>query len=227
MSAKIHHRNALTPQAEDMDTVQDATEKLLAAWPHIVTECRLALGSELYYQALVYHCLRTHGAVPARQLGMNVKMWIANPVSDLFKQLDAKKDQRFRGGFEPIPDVCLFSSLVAGDWRRRNREITLASLLLAIEIKASERHNGRLRCGEIIDDIFKLSAHRQEAQARGSTFLPVVMVIDTAPDAAERMTPESLVESQKVSSEFNVGFLYISPTDAICTLDSDSHTHLT
>lgn len=201
-----------------METVREATNKLLTAWPHIVKECRLALGSELHYQAVVYHCLRAHGAVPAQQLGMNVKMWIANPVSDLFKQLDERKHQNFRGGFEPIPDVCLFSSPVGGDWRRRNRDKTLASLLLAIEIKASERHNGRLRVGEIVDDIKKIAAHRQEASAKGSTFLPVVMVIDTAPDAVERMTPESLRNSQTAAHDHNVGFMYISPTNEMSSV---------
>lgn len=201
-----------------METVREATNKLITAWPHIVNECRLALGSELHYQAVVYHCLRAHGVVPAQQLGMNVKMWIANPVSDLFKQLDVKKHENFRGGFEPIPDVCLFSSQVGGDWRRRNRDLTLASLLLAIELKASERHNGRLRVGEIVDDIKKLAAHRQEASARGSTFLPVVMVIDTAPDAVERMTPGSFRDCQAAAHNYNVGFMYISPTNEMSSV---------
>lgn len=204
-----------------METIQEASLKLIAAWPHIVTECRLAFGSELYYQAVVYHCLRVHGPVPASQLGMNVKMRIKNPVSDLFKKLDARKHKDFHGGFEPIPDVCLFSSCVGADWRRRNHEITLSSLLLAIEIKASERHNGRLRVGEIVDDIEKLSAHRQEAIARGSSFLPVMMVIDTAPEPAERMTPIGLRDSQLAARELAVGFMYVSPTDATTTVVHD------
>lgn len=57
-----------------METIKEASLKLLSAWPHIITECRQALGSELYYQAVVYHCLRAHGHVPIGQLGMNVKM---------------------------------------------------------------------------------------------------------------------------------------------------------
>ena len=201
-----------------METIRQARLKLIAAWPHIVKECRLALGSELYYQAVVYHCLRAHGSVPVGQLGMNVKMRIANPASDLFKQLDARKHEKYRGGFEPIPDVCLFSSRVCADWRRRNREITLASLLVAIEVKASERHNGRLRVGEIVTDIEKLAAHNQEAKARGSSFLPVVMVIDTAPDANERMTPESLRDSQAAARELSVDFMYVSPINATSTV---------
>lgn len=207
-----------------METIRDASLKLIAAWPHIVAECRLALGSELHYQAVVYHCLRTYGSVPVGQLGMNVKMWIDDPVSDLFKQLDARHHEDYRGGFEPIPDVCLFSSRVDADWRRRNRKVTLASLLLAIEVKASERHNGRLRVGEIVKDIEKLAAHNQETKARGSSFLPVVMVIDTAPDAAERMTPESIRGSQAAARELAVGFMYVSPTTATSTMVSDDHS---
>ena len=204
-----------------METVREATLKLIAAWPHIVTECRQALGSELHYQAVVYHCLRAHAQVPFGQLGMNVKMWITNPVSELFKDLDIRKHEDFRGGFEPIPDVCLFSPRVGADWRRRNREVTLASLLLAIEVKASERQNGRLRIGEIVNDIKKVAAHHQEAKARGSSFLPVVMVIDTAPDAAERMTPASIELSQTSARELSVGFMYASPTTETSTVSAN------
>lgn len=201
-----------------MQTICDATAALEAAWPEIVKQCRQVLGSELFYQALVYHCLREHGKVPISQLGMNVKMRISNPVSDLFKKLDLRKHQDYQGGFEPIPDVCLFTSHVNADWRRRNRAKTLSSLLLAIEIKASEREKGRLRIGEIKTDIEKLAAHHEEAQARGYTFLPVVMVIDTAPDKDERMTTKSIEEAQAIAVELAVGFMYFSPTKEIYTL---------
>jgi hypothetical protein len=201
-----------------MQTIHDATAALEAAWPEIVKQCRQVLGSELFYQALVYHCLREHGKVPFSQLGMNVKMRISNPVSDLFKKLDLRKHQDYQGGFEPIPDVCLFTSHVNADWRRRNRAKTLSSLLLAIEIKASEREKGRLRIGEIKTDIEKLAAHHEEARARGYSFLPVVIVIDTAPDKDERMTTKSLEEAQAIALELAVGFMYLSPTSEIQTL---------
>lgn len=204
-----------------METIREASLKLLAAWPHIIAECRQALGSELYYQAVVYHCLRIYGDVPIGQLGMNVKMWIDNPVSNLFKSLDSRKHKDFRGGFEPIPDICLFSSKVGADWRRRNRETTLSSLLLAIEIKTSERRNGRLRFGEILADIEKLAAHQQEIVARGSSFLPVVMIIDTAPEIYERMTQESINASKKSAQDLSVGFMYLSAHSAINTVTVD------
>ena len=201
-----------------MQTIHDATAALEAAWPEVVKQSRQVLGSELFYQALVYHCLREHGKVPICQVGMNVKMRISNPVSDLFKKLDLRKHQDYQGGFEPIPDVCLFTSHVNADWRRRNRAKTLSSLLLAIEIKASEREKGRLRIGEIKTDIEKLAAHHEEARARGHSFLPVMMVIDTAPDKNERMTTKSLEEAQAIAVELAVGFMYLSPTAEIQTL---------
>lgn len=201
-----------------MNTPEQAAIQLCRAWPHIVRECRQVLGSELHYQAIVYHCLRQYGEVAIGQIGMNVKMWIDDPISKLFQQLDAKKDKRFGGGFEPIPDVCLFSPEVASDWRRRKNEKTLAALLLAIEIKASERKGGRLRAGEICFDTMKLAAHRQEAEARGTTFLPVMMVIDTAPTLSERMTSTGLNEAMAKANELEVAFLYVSATQAINTL---------
>jgi len=180
-----------------------------------VTECRQVLGSELHYQAMVYSSLRNQGQVPAQQVGMNVKMWISNLVSDLFKTLDARKREGFQGGFEPIPDVCLFSPGIEGDWRRRNNRATLRHLLLAIEVKASERSGGRLSAREIVFDIEKLAAHRQEAQARGSTFHPVMMVIDTAPLLAERMMGASLKQAQDAARELSVSLLYLSPSETL------------
>lgn len=201
-----------------MNTVREATEKLVKAWPHIVSESRQVLGSELFYQALIYHCLRHYARVPIQQLGMNVKMRIMDPVSELFKRLDSLKHENYRGGFEPIPDVCLFSASVGADWRRRNRETTLKSLLVAVEIKASERQNGRLRSGEIISDIEKLAAHQEEASARGVSFLPVMMVLDTAPLSTERMTSRGIRESRMAADEFGVGFMYASPQSEICSV---------
>ena len=184
--------------------------KLLEAWPDIVRECRETLGSELFYQAVVYHHLRSVG-VPKRQLGTNVKMWIREPVSSLFRQLDERKNERFRGGFEPIPDVAIFSEGVNGDWRRRNNENTLKCLTLAIEVKASERARSRLRVGEVAADINKLAAHRDECIHRGSNFYPVVMVLDTAPTAREQMTRDSYNAAKVIAEKNSVGFLYCSP----------------
>lgn len=193
-----------------MNTSRESAELLLKAWPSIVSECRETLGSELYYQAVVYHNLRKAG-VPLAQIGMNVKMQIDNPVSQLFQELDPRKHENFRGGFEPIPDVALFSPSVSADWRRRNSIATLRSLLLAVEIKASERADGRLRPGEVIGDIEKLAAHRDEAIHRGTDFYPVMMVIDTAPLLKEQMTNYGFNQAVESAEELDVSFLYLSP----------------
>jgi hypothetical protein len=202
-----------------LQTRADAKKALTKAWPHIVAECRQVLGSELHYQAIVYHCLRLHGGVPINQIGMNVKMWIRNPVSELFRQLDVRKKLRFQGGFEPIPDVSLFAPALQGDWRRRNHTNTLQHLLLAIEVKASERKNSRLQSGELISDIRKLAAHRQEAQARGWDFLPVMMVIDTARDAGERTRAHTLDLAKAEAKTKQIALLYMAPAEVFSSLE--------
>lgn len=191
----------------------EALEALTRSWPRIVEECRGVWGSELHYQAVIYHCLRSVGDVPPGQLGMNVKIWITDVVSDLFKKLDLRKAEDFRGGFEPIPDLVIFSPEIAGDFRRRNRANTLRHMLLAAEIKASERFQGRLRAGEIRDDILKLDALREEARAREADFIPVVIVVDTAPDKIERMRDRALQEARDAASSHGVHFYYLSPED--------------
>lgn len=193
-----------------MDNPRESVELLLRAWPFIIRECRATLGSELYYQAVIYHNLRQAG-VPLLQMGMNVKMKIDEPVSKLFQKLDLKKHEDFRGGFEPIPDVALFSPSVSADWRRRKNAVTLCSLLLDIEVKASERANNRLLPGEVIGDIEKLAAHRDEVKHLGGDFYPVMMVIDTAPLPKEQMTKYSFDLARQSADKLSVGFLYLSP----------------
>ena len=196
-----------------MQTAANALEAFKRAWPPFVDECRSVLGSELHYQALLYHCLRAHGQVPSRQLGMNVKIRITDVVSDLFRKLDERKHEDYRGGFEPIPDVVIFRPEIGGDWRRRNRENTLRQMLMAIEVKASERYLGRLRAGEIVNDILKLDALRIEARHRGSDVLPVILTVDTAPEANERMTSYARREVEAAARERRVCLFYVSPSD--------------
>lgn len=196
-----------------MRTRDEALEVLTRCWPRIIEECRDVLGSELHYQAVVYHCLRAAANVPPRQIGMNVKMLITDVVSEQFKRLVPKRHENFRSGFEPIPDVVLFSSEIDGDFRRRNCEKTLKHMLLAIEIKASERDKSRLRSGEISEDIYKLKAHLEEAQARGGGFIPVMMVIDTAPYEEERMRPSAIEQIKAEASRCEVHLFYLSPND--------------
>ena len=142
---------------------------------------------------------------------MNVKMWISEPVAPLFQELDEKKHEQFRGGFEPIPDVAIFSEGISGDFRRRNNEQTLKCLSLVIEVKASERDRSRLAVGEVRNDINKLAALRVECNRRESDFYPVVMVLDTAPLTREQMTQYSYNATKVIAEENSVGFLYCSP----------------
>jgi hypothetical protein len=191
-----------------MQTIQDARNLLSRAWPHIQSECRAVLGGELHYQAMIYHALRL-AEVPLLQIGMNVKQYIENPSSALFSTLADARHQAYRGGFEPIPDVVLFGPRVGGDWRRRNRESTLRNMLLALEVKASERAGGRLSRKEVSDDIRKLAAHREEVCHLGSDMQPVMLVIDTAPLAAERMRPEHIAACQDLAKALEVDWLYL------------------
>jgi len=188
------------------------------AWPKIQTECLAVLGSELHYQAMIYHLLREHGKVPVEQIGMNVKMWIDKPKSILFRQLDKKKHLDYRGGFEPIPDVVIFKPTINRDWRRRNNQQTLLNMLVAIEVKASERANSRLQPSEITLDIRKLAAHREEVVRMGAKMFPIMLIIDSAPKESERMTEQALNISQDLASELGVGFLYASPDHSICRI---------
>ncbi len=200
-------------KAFTVETRADALDALTRAWTSFVAECRSVLGSELHYQALLYHCLRAHGQVPSRQLGMNVKIWITDVVSELFRKLDKKKREGFRGGFEPIPDVVIFRPEINGDFRRRNRENTLRQMLVAIEVKASERYLGRLQPGEIVKDIEKLEALRIEARHKGSEVLGAVVTIDTAPEENERMTPEACRLTEAAARNLGVCLFYVSPSE--------------
>jgi len=167
---------------------------------------------------MVYHYLRTAGRVPLTQLGMNVKMWINDPTSELFQELGARKHEDYKGGFEPIPDVVIFDEGIAADWRRRNYLKTLKHMLVAIEVKASERANGRLRPGEILKDILKLAAHREEAHGVGSVMYPVMMIIDSAPIERERMTDASLEYAADAANRHEVGFMYVGQQRNLSTV---------
>ncbi|MBI1187318.1 MAG: hypothetical protein GC206_08325 [Alphaproteobacteria bacterium] len=196
---------------------QDALRAIDAAWPQICGECLAVLGSELHYQAMIYHALRTTGQVPVEQLGMNVKQWIPDVQSELFRHFDLRKREAYRGGFEPIPDIVIFSNSVGGDWRRRRREHTIACMLAVIEVKASERAGKHLSRAEVCADIRKLAAHREEALFLGHDFHPVMLVIDSAREARERMTSVDVLVARDLARELSIEWRYVSPDD--CHLD--------
>lgn len=161
----------------------------------------------------MYRCFCDYGGVPLNQIGMNVKIRIYNPITSLFRELDRQKHKDFQGGYEPIPDIVLFSPEIKGDFRRRNRENTLRHMLMAIEVKASERENARLRPGEIIRDLEKLKAFQNEASRRRSYFVPTMIIVDTAPDENEKMLASSLEEVACHAEKLNVGLFYTSQDD--------------
>ncbi len=201
-----------------MHSTEEAREALKTAWPLIKSECLSVLGSELHYQAMIYHALRTDGRVPANQIGMNVKMLIENPKSNLFKELSNSKHKDYQGSFEPIPDVVIFKPEINSDWRRRNKKNTLENMLIAIEVKASEREKGRLSPAEIALDIRKLAAHREEVLNRGSSMLPIMMIIDSARTESERMRRKALEQACILAKDLDVGMMYISPTFEVCSI---------
>ena len=199
-----------------LTSITDAVSLIDRAWPSIVDECRVVLGGELHYQAMIYHCLRKAGG-PLEQIGMNVKQYIADPRSEHFKSLAMKRHNDY-GGCEPIPDIALFRETVANDWRRRQRARTLQSILMAIEVKASERAGSRLSTREIMLDIRKLEAHREEVAHYGNSMAAAVLIVDTAPDERERMRPSERESCESYSRSVNVGWMYLSPNEQTLSL---------
>lgn len=194
-------------------TPEEAYAAFSGAWKEISRECCEVLGSELHYQAMIYYALRAMGPVPRDQLGMNVKIWLKGARTSLYKKLDKLKHPDYQGGYEPIPDVAIFHEDINKDWRRRNYKETAKHLLLAVEVKASERELKRLYPAEIIRDIEKLNALRAELRWRGHhTIVPVMVVIDTAPEPEERMTEDSFKVVMEHATTLNVPLFYCGPT---------------
>jgi uncharacterized protein YegL len=70
----------------------------------------------------------------------------------------------------------------------------------------------------IVDDINKLDALRTEARHKKdsekvSDMRPAVVVVDTAPEANERMTSYARQEVEDVARERGVCFFYVSPSE--------------
>jgi len=81
-----------------MDTKARATELLRGRWEAICEDCLAVLGSELHYQAMVYDCLRLDPEIPVKQIGMNVKMWLEDPVSEVFRGGSTSRWRLLPGG---------------------------------------------------------------------------------------------------------------------------------
>jgi len=193
-----------------IETIEQIITSIEHSWQNIVDDCRLVLGSELHYQAMIYYNLRLYGKIPINQIGMNVKIRIDKPKSKLFIDKDKSKHPDFQGHFEPIPDIAIFKTQINSDWRRRNYKNTFKNLLYAIEIKASERENKRLSYKEITDDIDKLNALQFECKSKKNDIGVAIIIIDTAILPDEQMTKDTIEELVIYSKSKNVSFLYLS-----------------
>ena len=91
-----------------METTTNAQASIHNSYQTIVNECRTVLGSELHYQAMVYHILRTKGNIPLAQIGMNVKMMIENCQTEFLKARILKKNIKYQSrNLEIIPDISI------------------------------------------------------------------------------------------------------------------------
>ncbi|WP_242923068.1 hypothetical protein [Pontibacter liquoris] len=160
----------------------------------VISECRLILASELHYQAMLYHHLRQTGGIPFNQLGMNVKTTIPGVQHPFLHQKSLSRHADYQNAdIEIIPDITVFTRDIDHDWRRRNFISTLKETLYSLEVKASERHKGRLQQKEIETDIRKLVAQREETERIHNRRIGVGMfIIDVAPDPDERMKGATL-----------------------------------
>ncbi len=187
-----------------MNSMEEAIFAVENAWPGITQDAEEVSASELHYQAMIYNRLRIDGGIPLKQLGMNVKMLIKEPVS-LFFQEEAEKTKSMRSvyspykGIQPTPDIVIFNHSIDIDWRRSNSDTTMVNMLSMIEVKVSEFTENRLTASDIIKDIHKLAAHREEVESLGATVLPIMMVIDAAHDESNKMLSTSIDEYQNVA----------------------------
>ncbi len=172
----------------------EVKQAISSCFEMVVSECRLILASELHYQAMLYHHLRHTGGIPFNQLGMNVKTTITNVQNPFLLQKSFLRNAKFQSAdIEIIPDITVFTQDINHDWRRRNFANTLKETVYSLEVKASERHKGRLQQKEIETDILKLVAQREETERLFRRRIGVgVFIIDVAPDLDERMKASTL-----------------------------------
>ncbi|WP_157593697.1 hypothetical protein [Pontibacter actiniarum] len=176
------------------------------------SECRLILASELHYQAMLYHHLRQTGGIPFNQLGMNVKTTIPCVQNSFLHQRSLTRHANYQNAdIEIIPDITVFTQEINYDWRRRNFTNTLKETLYSLEVKASERHRGRLQQKEIETDIQKLVAQREETERIHNRRIGVGMfIIDVAPDTRERMKVVTLNYLSELARQQDVDLWYLN-----------------
>lgn len=193
-----------------INNVSQAKTAISNSYDKIVQECRKVLGSELHYQAMIYHLLLLEGLIPVEQIGMNVKTTIKDVNTQFLKDRIAKKNINYQSdGIEIIPDVSIYNKNIKSDYRRRNYENTLKNTLYSLEIKASERQNGRLTFSEIKEDVLKLKAQFEETKIKHGIEIGLgMMIIDVAPTASERIKSKTLQEIISLANECKVDLWY-------------------
>ncbi len=108
-----------------METISEFRTSISNSYSKIIEECRSVLGSELHYQAMVYHLLRALGKVPLSQIGMNVKTTIEDCKTAFFKERITKKDKKFRSNnLEIIPDISFYSNSLKADYNLKRLKPT-------------------------------------------------------------------------------------------------------
>jgi hypothetical protein len=200
-----------------VETISEFQKSIRNSYSKIIEECRSVLGSELHYQAMVYHLLRALGKVPLSQIGMNVKTTIEDCKTDFFKDRITKKDKKFRSkNLEIIPDISFYSNSLKADWRRRNYKNTLEKTIYSLEIKASERNKGRLQFKEIETDFLKLKAQYNETKLKFNKEIGIgMMIIDVAPLENERMKKETLNKIIELSKKLSIDLWYFTQKENI------------
>jgi hypothetical protein len=195
-----------------LNNVEQAKIAISNSYDKIVSDCRKVLGSELHYQAMIYHVLRIEGLVSVEQIGMNVKTTIKHVKTQFLKDRIAKKNINYQSdGIEIIPDISIYHKSINADWRRRNFENTLKHTLYSLEIKASERQNGRLTFSEIKEDVLKLKAQFDETKLKHGIEIGLgMMIIDVAPTDEERMKLKTLEEVINLTKEHDVDLWYFN-----------------
>jgi len=147
-------------------------------WEKFYPATRQVFGSELSYQALLYHTILEHTSDPRnvnfRSVALNVKIGIYKPLTHKAREKAKESAEGYQDYFGCIPDLVVFKNGFHGNHKRANGVRNLLWAEMLFELKVNERtvHNentdesrtGRIRPGEIIEDIDKLVILREEAE---------------------------------------------------------------
>ncbi len=122
---------------------------------------------------------------------------------------DRARHPDVQGGCEPNPDIAIYHRGVWGDSRRWSCDGTFNNLLPVAEVIAAERADSRLQSGEIVSDIRKLDALRQEVQEWESDIVQVMPVVDTVETSEGRMIRSPPGKDRACAEELDVHHLLL------------------